>query len=105
MGEDIFLDKLTVYIDGQPCDASIDKTYFENIEENQSNNIQNTIELLNKPISIELANESIKACKSFIEELTYKAQIINLINIYDKTKKFRIKKKLTKRINELLAKP
>lgn len=103
MGEDIFLDKWTMYIDGHPFNASIDKGQLEVLENSQSNNIENIMELLKKPICIELTGDSIKS-KNLIKELTYKAKIKNLINIYNKTKKFRIKKKLAKRINELLTK-
>ena len=85
MGENISFDKWTVYINGQPCDAIITEINYKEILENQPSNIQ-SMEIFNTSIPIKLTDGSIK----------------KLINIYSKTKKFRIKKKLAKSINELL---
>ncbi|HCL4447083.1 hypothetical protein EJM73_08400 [Clostridium botulinum] len=88
MGEDISFDKWTVYINGKPCDATITEIDFKKIiSESQPSNIK-SMELFNTSIPIKLTDSNIK----------------NLINIYSKTKKFRIKKKLAKRINELSTK-
>ncbi|EKS4345014.1 TPA: hypothetical protein PTV74_003138 [Clostridium botulinum] len=88
MGENISFDKWTVYINGKPCDATITEIdYKKIISESQPNNIQ-SMELFNTFMPIKLTDSNIK----------------KLINIYSKTKKLRIKKKLAKRINKLLTK-
>ncbi|NFH40865.1 hypothetical protein [Clostridium sporogenes] len=86
MGEDVSLDKWTVYINGKPCDATITEINHKKISESQPNNSQ-SMGFFNTSVPITLTDGSIK----------------KLINIYNKTKKFRIKKKLSKRINELLT--
>lgn len=80
------LDKWTMYIDGQPFNAAISKMQLEVIEENQSNNVASIMKSLKKPICMEFTYGSIKKYKT-------------LTNIYN-----RIKKKLAKKINDLLAK-
>ncbi|BAO04824.1 uncharacterized protein CBO05P1_105 [Clostridium botulinum B str. Osaka05] len=85
MGEDVSLDKWTIYVNGKPCNTTITEIDFEKISESQPSNIH-SMELFNTSIPIKLIDSNIK----------------KLINIYSNTKKFRIKKKLSKRINNLI---
>ncbi|EQC1535627.1 hypothetical protein [Clostridium botulinum] len=96
MGEE--MKNLTVYINGEPLQVSNMDIEVKNEPKIEDFNFERSFSC-----QIDLDSSTKTFLKNLIIKDKIKSKIKELHNILKQTKKFRIKKKLIKRINELLT--